>query len=516
MGWSGRQLSAWRGGGDLALRLSSNNTWARDAAPPKTDDLLRVVGGERESWRALPPPEPLAPRRHRHEVLVEAARREEGVAMPRGARLRAQTAAERNLRELRRERDSASRCRRPRKKTTPTSAPKPPRPKKWALATPAAAASGRAATPAARRRPSREKENEPELPKYSSQSKRLKAPRPISAPAKPAERRGRAGEPKPAPPPPPIPAGHGQGADQMMVGGATNPQYWDDVADDYDEEIMDTLAEDVTKVLRKRVRECARKLRRELEPGGALVGLDAGCGVGKWLPFLAGCCDDLTAVDVSPKLLDCARRDYDGAPPCAFAVADLTKREALAAFPAAHLCVSANVLIAPDLGTCGKILATTLDALRPSGYLVLLVPSNESARMVANTYAKYRAKKKKLGPSDRRNDFRTLDAVDVANSVWKRWGVRTQCYTLAALRDFVFAAPHDVEVERVDRVFYPWDTELNDVRIPRAEPRPYDWCAVVRKLDAPPETAAPSRPSSASRAAPPRRERPAAPNSARL
>jgi hypothetical protein len=272
MGWSGRQLSAWRGGGDLALRLSSNNTWARDAAPPKTDDLLRVVGGERESWRALPPPEPLAPRRHRHEVLVEAARREEGAAMPRGARLRAQTAAERNLRELRRERDSASRCRRPRKKTTPTSAPKPPRPKKWALATPAAAASGRAATPAARRRPSREKENEPELPKYSSKSKRLKAPRPISAPAKPAERRGRAGEPKPAPPPPPIPAGHGEGADQMMVGGATNPQYWDDVADDYDEEIMDTLAEDVTKVLRKRVRECARKLRRDLEPGGALQG----------------------------------------------------------------------------------------------------------------------------------------------------------------------------------------------------------------------------------------------------
>ncbi|KAH8044870.1 methyltransferase domain-containing protein [Aureococcus anophagefferens] len=51
----------------------------------------------------------------------------------------------------------------------------------------------------------------------------------------------------------------------------------------------------------------------------------------------------------------------------------------------------------------------------------------------------------------------------------------TKCYT-PALRDFVFAAPHDVEVERVDRVFYPWDTELNDVRIPRAEPRPYD-CA---------------------------------------
>ena len=48
---------------------------------------------------------------------------------------------------------------------------------------------------------------------------------------------------------------------------------------------MDTLAEDREKVLRRAVRACARKLRRTRP---RLLGLDAGCGAGKWLPFLGG------------------------------------------------------------------------------------------------------------------------------------------------------------------------------------------------------------------------------------
>ena len=37
------------------------------------------------------------------------------------------------------------------------------------------------------------------------------------------------------------------------------------------------------------------------------------------------------------------------------------------------------------------------------------------------------------------------------------------------------------EVERIQRVEYDWDTEL-DIKIPKAA-RPFDWLAVVRRRD---------------------------------
>ena len=74
-----------------------------------------------------------------------------------------------------------------------------------------------------------------------------------------------------------------------LPGGGTNCAYWERVAADYDCEIMDTLSEDKGKVLRKRLRDCCRKLRKTK---GGILALDAGCGAGKWLPFLGSLVDD--------------------------------------------------------------------------------------------------------------------------------------------------------------------------------------------------------------------------------
>ena len=119
-----------------------------------------------------------------------------------------------------------------------------------------------------------------------------------------------------------------------LPGGGTNCAYWERVAADYDCEIMDTLTEDKGKVLRKRLRDCCRKLRKTK---GGILALDAGCGAGKWLPFLGSLVDDLLAIDCSQKLVERAKRVY-GSPgrvtatgrpraPCRFGVVDLTKDE---------------------------------------------------------------------------------------------------------------------------------------------------------------------------------------------
>ena len=113
----------------------------------------------------------------------------------------------------------------------------------------------------------------------------------------------------------------------------TNCAYWERVAAARCE-IMDTLTEDKGKVLRKRLRDCCRKLRKTK---GGILALDAGCGAGKWLPFLGSLVDDLLAIDCSQKLVERAKRVY-GSPgrvtatgrpraPCRFGVVDLTKDE---------------------------------------------------------------------------------------------------------------------------------------------------------------------------------------------
>ena len=96
---------------------------------------------------------------------------------------------------------------------------------------------------------------------------------------------------------------------------------------------MDTLTEDKGKVLRKRLRDCCRKLRKTK---GGILALDAGCGAGKWLPFLGSLVDDLLAIDCSQKLVERAKRVY-GSPgrvtatgrpraPCRFAASSISQR----------------------------------------------------------------------------------------------------------------------------------------------------------------------------------------------
>ena len=320
-----------------------------------------------------------------------------------------------------------------------------------------------------------------DAPPRSSQSSRLKeAPLPLS----PQTIKKRPFTPKPPPPPPETVT---KDTAMSLAGGGTNCAYWERVAADYDCEIMDTLSEDKGKVLRKRLRDCCRKLRKTK---GGILALDAGCGAGKWLPFLGSLVDDLLAIDCSQKLVERAKRVY-GSPgrvtatgrpraPCRFGVVDLTKDEP-GDVERHDLVISANVLIAPDRGVCEAILAATLRRVANGGYLVLLVPSHESARAVANVYMRHRLpQKKKLGRSDRHRDFTPLNAPEVEAQVWKRWGVRTQTYSLGALRGLLNVEGYDVE--RIQRVEYDWDTEL-DIKPPKAVARPFDWLAVVQRRD---------------------------------
>ena len=186
-----------------------------------------------------------------------------------------------------------------------------------------------------------------------------------------------------------------------LPGGGTNCAYWERVAADYDCEIMDTLTEDKGKVLRKRLRDCCRKLRKTK---GGILALDAGCGAGKWLPFLGSLVDDLLAIDCSQKLVERQKglrlaRQGDGGRAAAGAVS-LRRRG-----PHEGRAGRSRTPRLGGLGECpdraGPRCAChprgALNASANGGYLVLLVPS-KSARAVANVYAPPPAPKEKARP----------------------------------------------------------------------------------------------------------------------
>lgn len=82
----------------------------------------------------------------------------------------------------------------------------------------------------------------------------------------------------------------------VSAAGVTNADYWDEVADEYDGEIHDSLNEDLNGILRDRIGEHCRAPWNQFT-------LDFGCGVGKYVPCLAARSKFVLAVDISAGLL---------------------------------------------------------------------------------------------------------------------------------------------------------------------------------------------------------------------
>ena len=130
--------------------------------------------------------------------------------------------------------------------------------------------------------------------------------------------------------------------------------------------------------------------------------------------------DEVYGVDCSPALIELARRVN---PQAHFSVADVASEDAAAAVPRGHLCLLANVLISPDAAIVGRILATAWSRVLPGGYLVVLVPSAESAQLVCDTARAAQSKGKRCA-RERWRDF-VVDPAEAAAHGWRRWGVAT-------------------------------------------------------------------------------------------
>ena len=248
-------------------------------------------------------------------------------------------------------------------------------------------------------------------------------------------------------------------------------QYWDNVADNYEDEIFSSLDSDRKNLIKKYIQKCASKRRNAC---------DFGCGVGIYLPILSRCFKHVYAFDLSPELVNVARKRNKSRKNITLRSRDLS-RPGLKV-PKVRFAVCANVLIVDSHKIRNKILANISRNISKDGHLLMVVPSLESA-LYTNA---------RLFEWNLKSGMRQEDAIEtgmksehdngngaVSNGLVNINGVTTKHYLQEEL--MVFLENHGFSIEEIEKVEYDWSTEFEKPPVWMKEPYPWDWMILAQK-----------------------------------
>jgi len=246
---------------------------------------------------------------------------------------------------------------------------------------------------------------------------------------------------------------------------------WDAIADAYDEEVLSVFDHDRKGLVREKI----KKYR-----SAGLLASDLGCGLGKFLPLLAGHFKHVYACDYSAALLERARFDNSHLENLSIDKVDLT--HGAVRLPKVDFTLCVNVLLTPDLAERLSILKNIARQLSRGGHLVLVVPSLESALYANARLVQWNLRSGVSESEAETEGFRGAEpsGADVARGgilyagdLKMKHFIREELITIAdGLR---------LDTVSVEKLEYRWDTEFKEPPIWMAEPFPWDWLAVFRK-----------------------------------
>ncbi len=246
-------------------------------------------------------------------------------------------------------------------------------------------------------------------------------------------------------------------------------EYWDRMAKDFSEQVLEISDVDLDKVIPKTAKRLGGKRKHAV---------DFGCGAGALTRVVAPYFVSTLGVDFSKDLLERAVALTQSAN-ISFQFADLCTQRGKR-FPC-DVAFCANVLINDDSVIRERIARTVIRNVASGGSAVFIVPSLESAirfyQVVFSSQVKSGFSKSEA--LSEINDWVRGDIVSLPEGIIRVGGTKTKHFMGDELIELLLASGlTDVTLERVS---YPWRELLED------EPRglktslPWDWMAVGTK-----------------------------------
>lgn len=255
------------------------------------------------------------------------------------------------------------------------------------------------------------------------------------------------------------------------MGETMDCDYWENLADYFEAEVFDVLENDRKGLLYKKLDKYGSEEKNAC---------DIGCGIGNFLPGLSSRFKEVLAVDISSKCIARAQEEYSHLSNVSYKVADLAAQDAR--LPKADFALSVNSVITPVMEHRNNMLDVICSHLHVGGYLVLVVPSLESAFLadfrliewnLRNGMSAESAVQACLQIQKQTDNPRLSEGIVLINDVETKHYLKEELIILLQNRGM-----ETIEIEKIE---YPWKEEY--IRAPRwmKDPLPWDWLFVAQK-----------------------------------
>lgn len=249
------------------------------------------------------------------------------------------------------------------------------------------------------------------------------------------------------------------------------PGDWQKAAHDYEGEVLSVFENDH----KGKIKALIKRFGNNREQA-----TDLGCGVGKFLPLLAGNFGEVHACDYSRAMLESAQTRHGKLGNITFSECDL--RKSPPNVPASDFVLCVNVLITSSLAERELMWQNLAQSVRKGGHVALVIPSLESALLARHRLVEWnlrdgqppaRALQTGFGKTDSGNSSVARGGIlDCAGISTKHY---LQTEISATARRFHF---HDRGSEKIE---YPWNTEFHSPPRWMRDPFPWDWLALLEK-----------------------------------
>lgn len=232
---------------------------------------------------------------------------------------------------------------------------------------------------------------------------------------------------------------------------------WNRTADQFEEMVCDVASDETNNQLGRFVSAAHPSPKKS-------VLVDLGCGTGTFVQKFGKHFRQIFAADFTTAVVRKAEKTYKGATPAKWHVADVKDCPKLFGDRVADLAVCLNVITSPSPARRKSLWASIKAVTKPSGHMLVVVPSAESCEMV--TALENRARKRPK-PAFRRG------GIAERGDVWQKHFSRNEL--IATISELGFS------VVRLGAVSYEWSSE--GMRKPRSATRaPWDWICLAKRV----------------------------------